>query len=1224
MKNLILILLFPMIFLASCSEKKSILSVKVERDPGHLIVLNQSGFLGATVAGTSIEHVITIKSQGGLSVHNLSATIATSDPISFLGGTFPGTGGTCTEKLPSGDTCTIVLLYAPEDTRSHLATLTFAYTDALSSHSFDYVVSADSHPILSFEYGTRYDFGNKFVGSSTDLRVRISNTGKVVAENITINNLSAPFSFKGGSYPGIGGNCGSRLIQGDTCDLVVNYSPVNNGEHLQDITLTYVNTGRPETNTLNLIAWGFYQAVLSISDPTGHDFGTVPVNTSYEKTFTISHTGGDVDATSLGITNLSAPFSFKGGTYPGTGGTCTTRLSKETGSCTVVLLMRSAVSGVWNNNFTFSYYNGSASITTTRALSAVTRTPPVLSISPAGTVDYGLVKTNTSVTRSFTVTYVSGELPATGVGFQSAFTSYFSHSGGTCTGTLSSGSCTINVTYSPTLFVSSNITNNFRWNSGTATPITFKGITEGNVINSSSSFGNVVNGQTKDMLVNVSTNGGSAVTSLAASGITGPFSFVGGSYPGTGGTCSTTLSGAYFCSLNIRFSSTVDGSHTGKISLSYHNGLETRNAEISLSGNITPAANLSATDADFGSQSVNSVTERTITISNSSSKDAASFALHSMPSGFNIKGGTFPGTGGTCGSIVGSSCTVVIVFNPLSAISYNGNLTFKYDDGTGTTRYVSSTLSGTGINTTDLFLSRFNTVIFPSTYVGEYRDISFTLSHGGSVTPTSITSKTFEPLSDYSIVNDTCPATLSSGASCTFTVRFTPLTQGLKSSALKVYYDNGAVNSATRLISGTGVRPAIISLSAVTHDFGSRPTDDFYLQTFTFTNTGGTSASSMTNLLSGAGFQISSENCGTSLSPGSNCSMTVRFSPTAAQSYSGSVGQRYYNGFQFVDASVSLAGSGNQTAVLSFASSNINFGDIIQTQTETRTITLNHSGPIPATAITVSPLASPFILKGGTCTDTLAGGSCTLIVDFSPSTVGVKNETLTIQYNNGSVSRTITAALRGEALAQAIVGISDANPYHMGVTNLNNTIDKTFTLTNGGGVSATALGGSFDHPAFRFKGGSFPGTGGTCSSTLPAGGSCSIVVSFTPVAAASYSGTLTLTYEDGLRAQTEFKGLQGTGSATLKKDYWTSFFDHKDLYEEVLLDLRDVKKTITEDKKEYIEGYYRLKISDDLNRDGKDEFLSSLHYHDESLLRLSGYVIRCGRTGHILQLYNSL
>lgn len=65
------------------------------------------------------------------------------------------------------------------------------------------------------------------------------------------------------------------------------------------------------------------------------DFGTVAQGKTASATFVLSNSG-ETDATSLTETGLAAPFQFLGGTYPGTGGTCSDTLPGES-SCEMVV-----------------------------------------------------------------------------------------------------------------------------------------------------------------------------------------------------------------------------------------------------------------------------------------------------------------------------------------------------------------------------------------------------------------------------------------------------------------------------------------------------------------------------------------------------------------------------------------------------------------------------------------------------------------------------------------------------------------------------------------------------------------------------------------------------------------------------------------------------------------------------------------------------------------------
>ncbi len=593
MSRCLICFILLLVLFAGCSgQDESILTKPVQKDPGALEILNPTSFMGATVSGNIIDHVLTIKASGGLALRNINVSITTSDPISFKGGTYPGTGGTCDETLSSGETCTIIIRYEPTNTNSHMANLKFTYQDALKSYEKIYQVSADSFPILTFGYGTIYDFSNKFVGTTTDLRIRIENSGRARADNISINNLSPPFSIKGGTYPGQGGTCGNNLLPGQTCDIFVTYAPTNNGQHLQDVILTYTNTGRTESNTLRMMAWGFYQAQLTVSDSSGYDFGTVANGKTLDKTFTITYSSGDVNATSINLINLNSPFSFKGGTFPGTGGDCTTILSKERGSCRVVVSLLSQQSGTWNNNIGFKYFNGTDEITVNRSLTASTRQKAEIAFSPLGTTPFGTLELESSQSKLFTVTYTGGEMTATNLGF-SGLSGFYNYTGGTYPGTggscganLIAGSCTISLTYRPTSNGNHLLNPSFVYHDGAdakSIPITLAGTTPSRLSYGPTSFGNIVTEQVATLALTITSSGGTGISGLTFSTIGSPFSV-------TSSTCTSSLAANANCRLNLAFNPLTSGPHETNLQVTYHTGTRVVTDELTLSGNATPAA----------------------------------------------------------------------------------------------------------------------------------------------------------------------------------------------------------------------------------------------------------------------------------------------------------------------------------------------------------------------------------------------------------------------------------------------------------------------------------------------------------------------------------------------------------------------------------------------------------------------------------------------------------
>lgn len=80
--------------------------------------------------------------------------------------------------------------------------------------------------VLAIDSGpTSYDFGTLLNGRTTDHTFTLTNSGDGDASSVSATSLSSPFSFKGGTYPGTGGTCGTTLLAGSSCTIVVEYSP---------------------------------------------------------------------------------------------------------------------------------------------------------------------------------------------------------------------------------------------------------------------------------------------------------------------------------------------------------------------------------------------------------------------------------------------------------------------------------------------------------------------------------------------------------------------------------------------------------------------------------------------------------------------------------------------------------------------------------------------------------------------------------------------------------------------------------------------------------------------------------------------------------------------------------------------------------------------------------------------------------------------------------------
>lgn len=83
------------------------------------------------------------------------------------------------------------------------------------------------------------DFGAHLTHDSTDRVLTLSNTGDATAQDLTLSSPSAPYSYKGGSFPGLGGTCSTSLQGGHSCSLVISYSSDIAATHSENLSWNY-------------------------------------------------------------------------------------------------------------------------------------------------------------------------------------------------------------------------------------------------------------------------------------------------------------------------------------------------------------------------------------------------------------------------------------------------------------------------------------------------------------------------------------------------------------------------------------------------------------------------------------------------------------------------------------------------------------------------------------------------------------------------------------------------------------------------------------------------------------------------------------------------------------------------------------------------------------------------------------------------------------------------
>jgi sugar lactone lactonase YvrE len=420
-------------------------------------------------------------------------------------------------------------------------------------------------------------------------------------------------------------------------------------------------------------------------------------------------------------------------------------------------------------------------------------------------------------------------------------------------------SCTVNVTFAPTIAGETDgvlSVNDDSGNWGSAQAIVLTGVgtaPAASVTPASLSFqSQVINTTSSARTLTLQSNGTGPlqITGVTA---TGPFS--------PSGNCSGTIATGTSCTIQVTFTPTALGSASGALSIADNAGTQT----VTLSGSGVAPVTFSSTSLGLGTVAVGYTSAaRTVTVTNRLTT-TLSFTGIAASAGFAV-------ASNACGTGIaaGASCTVGVTFTPTAIGNVTGTLVFT--DSAATSPQTVS-LSGTG-SAPVTFSS--NSIEFNTTLIGN-------TSSARSVTVTNRETATLSFASvaasaGFAVASNSCGSSIAAGATCTVGVTFSPTTTGNVSGTL-TFTDDAATSPQSVTLTGTGSAPVTFSTSSV--NFGSVTVGTTSsTRSVTVTNRLN-SALSFTSIAASAGFVIASNSCGTSIAAGANCTVGVTFSPAA-------------------------------------------------------------------------------------------------------------------------------------------------------------------------------------------------------------------------------------------------------------------------------------------------------------------------------------------------------
>jgi hypothetical protein len=266
--------------------------------------------------------------------------------------------------------------------------------------------------------------------------------------------------------------------------------------------------------------------------------------------------------------------------------------------------------------------------------------------------------------------------------------------------------------------------------------------------------------------------------------------------------------------------------------------------------------------------------------------------------------------------------------------------------------------------------------------------------------------------------------------------------------------------------------------------------------------------------IAAAGDYSQTNTCGSSLAGGAECAIGVTFTPTVTGTRTGTV---IING----TLTINLSGTGANGSYMTVTPASLTFGStMVGSAAASQNVTIGNVGN---QALTLN--ANPFSVNGdfaetSNCPASLAvNTTCTLTVSFLPTQEGQRTGSISISSNSSSqfssVNLTGTGGAGNATLTLEASGLV-FNPQSLTIVSTA----QSLAVANTGNVPVTIFS--------AIASGDFVATG--CVQSLNPGATCSVRVSFTPTAAGTRTGTVTIV--DSTPASPHSFTLTGTGVAT--------------------------------------------------------------------------------------------
>lgn len=357
---------------------------------------------------------------------------------------FTVSANTCGSSLAPSSSCTVTAYFAPQETGSLSATLSFS--DGAGNSPQVITLAGTATPATSNTVSTspsRLSFPQTDIGTSGSALSAALLNGTTASISISGISLSGSDA---GDYSIASTTCGSSLGPSTSCSASIIFTPAASGT--RTATLSFSDSASNSPQGVSLTGVGVNpNAGPTIVSPTTLSFPATALGSSSKSQRAYLT---NKDSSTIGISSISVS-GGNSGDFAVTASTCGTQLAASK-TCYVTLIFAPTATGTRTS--TLSFVDGAGNSPQTVALTGTGTPAPTatISITPSS-ISWGSQSVGTAgAAQTFTITAGgSGTANFSDFSFTSTDPSDFNITANTCGASLNAGSsCTVSVNFTPT------------------------------------------------------------------------------------------------------------------------------------------------------------------------------------------------------------------------------------------------------------------------------------------------------------------------------------------------------------------------------------------------------------------------------------------------------------------------------------------------------------------------------------------------------------------------------------------------------------------------------------------------------------------------------------------------------------------------------------------------------------------------------------------------------